>query len=374
MIFDIKKEAIELSQALIRRESISPNDGGCLDFIANYFRNLNLEVEFIDFGDVKNLYVKNGSEESLCFAGHVDVVPPGYTWTHDPFEAKIIDDVLYGRGAVDMKIGIACAMAVFKSILMKNPKAPLSMLLTSDEEALAENGLKKVVPRLKEKGEKFKFFLLGEPTCKSEPGDQIKIGRRGSVTAKIEFLGLQGHIAYPELADNPIPRIVKACSELMDLDFEDEDSVFGKSKIQLTSIDNNNDVENLIPGTGSVMFGIRFNPKQSFESIKSKVLEVLEKTAKPYLINWRFHGLPFVVDDSKLIGKLVNSIKSVTQKDVVFDAKGATSDGRFLTKLAPVFEIGLQEDLAHKIDERASLKDIKILCDIYGKIFNDFLV
>jgi succinyl-diaminopimelate desuccinylase len=366
---DMLEEVVNLSRLFIEAQSISPNDGGLLKFIADYLGFLGFQCEFFNFENVKNLYAKIGNDEKICFAGHVDIVPPGYTWRYDPYKGVIQNDILYGRGAVDMKVAIASALVSFKRIL-KNQKRSLALLLTSDEEALAEYGLKKVAPILKERGEKIKCFILGEPTCLKQAGDQIKIGRRGSVTARVQFLGQQGHIAYPELADNPIPSMVRTANELINLDFEDEDEVFGSTKLQITNLDTDNQVENLIPGSGLMMFGVRFNHKQTFESIKNKITAILNQTAQPYIITWRNHGSSFLVKDELLIEKVKDCIHKAVGIVPNCDAKGATSDGRFLTEIAPVFEVGLQEDMAHKVDESVSLEDINRLNKIYDQIFS----
>lgn len=360
------KELIELAQNLMRVKSVTPEDGGLIKWIGSWLEKLGFKSEYFEFGRVKNLYAKLGDGPYLCFAGHVDTVPPGYTWSHDPYSSTIEDGFLYGRGAVDMKAAIACAMMAFKNI--SNENKSLAFLLTSDEEGEAENGIKKVAPILKARNENIGLFILGEPTCDSKAGDKVKIGRRGSITAKIEFLGKQGHIAYPELADNPMPRLSNCLQELISLDFEDEDPVFGKSKLQVTAIETGNPTENLIPGIVSMMFGIRFNPKQTEESIKTKIENILNKHAKPYRAEWHFHGNPFLMHDEHIKLWLQHNIKEVCDINPIFDAKGATSDGRFLHSVAPVVEIGLHEDLAHKVDEKVGLNDLKILYEIYKKL------
>lgn len=369
------EETIKIAQDLIRMESVTPNDGGTLQYISEYLQQLGFEIEYINLHDVKNLYAKIGKGPYTCFAGHVDIVPPGEGWKHEtPYSGIIENGRLYGRGANDMKTTIACAMVAFKEALKTNPGLSLAMLLTSDEEAIAEYGLKTVVPILAERKEPFSLFILGEPSAHKQAADVVKIGRRGSMTAIAQIHGIQGHIAYPELAKNPIPIAVEIMQLLDTLDFEDDNDVFGKSKLQLTNCDAKNLAMNVIPGNCEIRFGIRFNPAQNEQSIKKKVEAIFEETTlkhrATYTIEWRFNGSPFICENQTLLTQLREIIKSVLKIDPIFDGKGATSDGRFLSKIGSVVEIGFQEDMAHKVDESVAISDIENILQIYCKIFS----
>jgi len=376
-------ETVELAQKLVRAESVSPSDGGTHAMIGEYLSTLNFSIENIDIADTKNLYAKIGSGPYLCFAGHTDVVPPGTGWKHgSPYSGIVEDGYLYGRGTNDMKTTIACALVAFKYILQQTPhevgpNQSLAILLTSDEEAIAEHGLKKVTPILKERNEPIKMFMLGEPTAKKQTGDTIKIGRRGSLTAVAKIFGVQGHIAYPELAKNPLPLAAKIASALDELDFQDDDQYFGKTRLQLTNIDSQNMAMNVIPGMVELRFGTRFNTQQTPETIKAKITKIFEEKCAEYgcmwEIEWRVNGYPFICKDQALLDAVAGIVNPIMQREhnmnTTFDAKGATSDGRFLSSLAPTIEIGFEEEMAHKVDERVKIDDIKLMLHIYSALF-----
>lgn len=367
------EEVLEISKKLIKAESITPNDGNMLEYISNYLKDLGFKCEFINFNNVKNLYAYcNEEQNSACFAGHIDVVPYGTNWKYAPNDPVIDNGYLYGRGTSDMKVSIAVAMVAFKYALKKNPMLSLSFLITSDEEADAVDGLQKVVPILLNRGLKFKCFILGEPSCDKKILDVVKIGRRGSITANLKIRGIQGHIAYPELADNPIHKSLKFLKELADLDFNDDDIYFGKSKLQITNFDAKNLAQNIIPENLFVNFGVRFNKNQTEESVKNKIIDLIEKHKLNYEINWKFHGNAFICEDKKLMQIMKEEIFKEVGYECIFDAKGATSDGRFLYVLGPVFEVGFQESMAHKVNERVLIDDINIIFKIYLNLFSKF--
>lgn len=372
----ILKEAVELSQHLIQAESISPSDGGLHKFIDQYLTNLGFEVENIDIGNVKNLYAKRGKGPYICFAGHTDVVPPGTGWKHDnPYSGIVEDGYLYGRGSNDMKVSTACAMVAFKYLIEKDNDISLAFLVTSDEEAAAQDGLKKVTPKLIDRGENIKMFILGEPASKESVADTVKIGRRGSMPGIARVYGQQGHIAYPELANNPIPGVMQLVLNLQSLDFNDYDEYFGPTRLEVIGVDSFNKTTNVIPQMVEIRWGIRFNQSQNEESLKKIVSAVFDNTLIKYGLNyeidWNFQGMPFICKDEKLLEALREQIESVTHKITMFDAKGATSDGRFLSKLAPCFEIGFEESMAHQIDEKVKVDDIQKLVQIYMNIFKN---
>ncbi len=369
-------ETIVLIQKFVQAESISPCDGRLHEIIADYLSQLGFEIEHMNIEDTKNIYAHTPSNSSgpyTCFAGHTDVVPTGEGWKHPPYSGAIENGYIFGRGTNDMKGTIACAMVVFKYLLQKNPNLNLAMLLTSDEEAIAEHGLKKITPILINRNEPINLFVLGEPTALQTAGDTVKIGRRGSISAIAKIFGIQGHIAYPELAKNPIPIALNIAKELDEIDFADDHKYFGKTRLQLTQIDAFNKAMNVIPGIVELRFGTRFNTNQNEDSIKNHIIPIFEKYCKKhdvaYEIVWSFNGSPFICENEKLIASLDSIISPILGKQVLFDAKGATSDGRFLSKLAQCIEIGFQEDMAHKVDECIKIDEIKQILQIYSEIF-----
>ena len=364
-------EVLIIAQKLISMPSVSPDDGGTLEYISQYLIALGFEMEMFEIGEVKTLYAKYGKGPYCCFAGHVDVVPPGPDWQDDPYCASIIGDSLYGRGTADMKVAIACAMVAVKEALNNFKEYSFAFLLTRDEEAAAQDGIKKVSRILKERNEDIRVFLLGEPTFENEILDTVKIGRRGSVTSKLKIVGQQGHIAYPHLAFNPIHNAIELLKDLMNLDFNDYIENFGSSKLQITNVDSFNSAMNVIPGTLEISFGVRFNSSQTEYSIKNKILTLIEKYGLSYEIVWYFHGNAFITQDEKILTWLQNSISKFGIQ-TKFDAKGATSDGRFLHDIAPVVELGFAENMAHKKDESVLIKDIEKLFFVYNNLFQDY--
>lgn len=368
----ILNEIIELAQILIRQESVSPSDGNLLQFIENYLRELGFSIEYFNFNETKNLYAKIGNNASFCFAGHIDIVPPGSGWKNDDaYSAHIENGNLYGRGTNDMKTTIACAMIAFKYALQKNPNSSLSILLTSDEEAAAVDGLQKVVPILQQRNEQIRVIILGEPASDKKIADIVKIGRRGSMTCVATVHGKQGHIAYPEHANNAVNIATKIALELDQIDFADENPVFGKSKLQMTNINAFNNAMNVIPGVCELRFGIRFNPAQNKESIKQKIEQIFTKYSQNYSLDWLFHGNAFVCNDERVFSWLEKSIQQSLQYSPQLDAKGATSDGRFLHVLAPCIEIGFQENMAHQVNECVAVDDIQKIYDIYDNLISN---
>lgn len=362
--------ALELAQDLIRFPSVTPDAAGSLSFIATFLENLGFETTHLPFGEVENLFAKRGEGSSkLCFVGHVDVVPPGDRtgWRVDPFAGVVQDGILWGRGAVDMKGAIACFLASVAQVLKTNPafQPPISLLLTSDEEGPAVDGVQRVMPWLQSQGEIPNFFLIGEPTGLETVGNEIKVGRRGSFTGKLTFQGEQGHIAYPSLADNPIPRLLACGHALASLDLDKGNAYFEPSRLEVTSVDVGNPVTNLIPAQASLRFGVRFNTQHHFEELEEKVREVCEAHAGDHQLTLTHHGDPFLTQAQGPIQSVVQAVQAVTGKAPVLGTSGGTSDGRFLTRLAPVIECGLPEDTIHQVNEHVQVKDLEKLYNIY---------
>lgn len=363
---NIHDRAIQISMQLLKFPTVTPADLGCMQYIADFLQNLNFHIHNLDKENIKNMFavykgLNHTNNKHICFAGHTDVVPTGDNWMYPPFTPTIENGFLYGRGTSDMKCTIACWLACLEFMHNNNQLSDkfTSVLLTSDEEAEAVNGLRTTVDFLN--NQKIDLFMLGEPTAINHAGDCVKIGRRGSVTAVIKIYGKQGHIAYPEFAQNPID-IADAIYYSVKEYFTNSDCFpFGPCRIERTSIDVGNMAENVIPGIAVLKFGIRFNPNYTMNMIKELIEKVCQEKCGQYELQISQHGNPFVTKDANIIEWL----KDILGTDVILDAKGATSDGRFLHHIAPVIECGFLEKQAHQVNEYVSLVDIEKMCNIY---------
>lgn len=349
------QKSIELITKLVSYPSITPIDAGCIDFIADYLDKLGFAVQWLNSGNIKNLYAKKGNGQ-LCFAGHTDVVPTGTGWLYDPFNCTKHEQHLIGRGTADMKGSIGCFLAILEH---NKHLTNISVLLTTDEEAQATHGLRTCIDFLKT--QPIELFLLGEPTSLQQAGDCFKIGRRGSVTFDLVIYGKQGHIAYPHFAINPIDLAEKVFAVIEKNLENTDDPRFGACKAVRTSIDVNNQAENVIPYAARMRFGIRLNKHHTCESVKKLVEQACTQVLDKFELTAHLHGNAFVIEDESLLQKL-----SQLFPNAIFDAKGATSDGRFLTHIAPVIECGFLENQAHQINEQISLADIERLLSIYS--------
>ena len=370
-----QRDTISLIQALVSCRSITPNPGNSYALLEAILRPLGFSCTQVRFGDVTNFYARLGqTEPHLCFAGHVDVVPPGdeAAWTYDPFGGTIADESIWGRGVADMLGGIACFVSATQRLLKTAPSpfGSLSFLLTSDEEGPATHGLQKMVPWLQDRGEIPGCFLVGEPT--GPVGELIKIGRRGSLTGTLQCYGTQGHIAYPEKADNPIPRLVRCVQELIQVPLDWAPCPdFPPSHLEITSIDVGNSVTNVIPATASARFGVRFNPLHTGARLQDTLQTLCDLHAGPHTLDLTIHGEPFLTQDTPWIETVIGAMKSVTGKVPRKDTGGGTSDGRFLIQLAPVIECGLPNTTIHQIDEHVSLKDLALLESLYEALLKE---
>ena len=370
---------VKLTQEIIRCPSITPDEAGVLDLVQKHLEQLGFTCERMIFHEegsaypVDNLYARRGtSAPNFCFAGHTDVVPIGdiKSWSHDPFAAKIKDGILYGRGAVDMKSGIACSIAAVSQFLKENPspKGSISFLITNDEEADAINGTEKVLKALDERGEKIDFCVLGEPTSTHKIGDTIKVGRRGSLSTVLTIKGKQCHAAYPERGDNPMPRLLKIMAMLQEKKLDDGADFFQPSNLEITSIETSSNAMNVIPEYAMVLFNIRFNTHHSPESLKSWITNCCEKAGGDYTLSFGKAGNAFVEDKSNLKNLVQESVQEVTGEEAVFNTAGGTSDARFIYKYCPVVEFGPLSKTAHQVDECISIQHIESLAKIYNKI------
>lgn len=383
-------DPVQLLQALIRCPSVTPHEAGVLSILEQFLTKIGFHVERPVFSDentedVENLYAKMGREgPHLMFAGHTDVVPPGAlgNWSHPPFEGVIDQGKLYGRGAVDMKGGIACFVAALARVLEKQPiKGTVSLLITGDEEGPALNGTVKLLKWAEQKGEKWTAALVGEPTSVKSVGDVIKIGRRGSLSGIITVKGYQGHVAFPERAANPLPLVSKLIQALTQTTLDQGTENFQPSNLELTTIDTGNSAVNIIPEQTIVRFNIRYNDLWTRETLMSEIekrLALVQPKDKcdqfPYYeLEWiPSLGDVFLTKNDKLVNTLSNTIKTVTGNRPECSTSGGTSDARFIKDYCPVVEFGLPGQTMHMVDECVSLDAMETLTVIYERFIVDF--
>lgn len=384
---DIKNPVTNL-QSLVRCASVTPAEGGALAALEAMLGPLGFGVErrvFHEEGtaDVENLYARLGSEgPHLMFAGHTDVVPPGHlsAWRRDPFAGDVVADELIGRGAVDMKGAIACfAAAVARHLERHGPPAgSISFLITGDEEGPAINGTAKLLDWAAGKGERWDAAIVGEPTNPDALGDMIKVGRRGSLSGKLVVKGVQGHVAYPHLADNPVRGMVRLLDVLMNEPLDGGTECFPASNLEVTSVDVGNTASNVIPARAQAVFNIRFSDAWSVETLQAEIHNRLDRAAEAapsnsavdYDLVWTERpSQSFLTRDERLIAMLGDAVRSVTGRTAALSTTGGTSDARFIKDHCPVVEFGLVGQTMHKVDERVPLGDLKTLTLIYG----DFL-
>ena len=377
---------ISLSKDLIKYPSITPIDAGIMKFLSKKLNSLGFKCKILEFKKgkgkpIKNLYARIGSKQpNLCYAGHTDVVPPGdyNSWTVNPFKPQIKKGHLIGRGANDMKSSIACFVSAVSIYLKNNKKfnGSISLLITGDEEGYATNGTKKVVEFLKKKKEKINFCIVGEPTNPKRLGEMIKIGRRGSLTGELQIFGSQGHVAYPQLSNNPINTLVKICSELKNKKLDKGNKNFQPSNLEFTSISVDNKAHNVIPATAKTRFNIRYNNIQTSIKLKKKINAIIKKLAKKnkckYKIDYLESGESFLTKPGRDIHLAKKIIKKVTKINPIFSTTGGTSDARFIKKIAPCLEFGLVNKTMHKVDECVSLRDLKNLKKIYLNFLQEY--
>ena len=381
-----KINELQLAKELIKFPSITPIDAGVMKFLEKKLKKLGFKTKLIEFKEknfkpVKNLYARLGNKSpNFCYAGHLDVVPPGNLkdWTVNPFRPSVKKGHLIGRGANDMKSSIAAFISAVSIFLNKNHEfnGSISLLITGDEEGEAVNGTKKVVDFLKKKKEKINFCLVGEPTNPNKLGEMIKIGRRGSLTGKLIIYGIQGHVAYPQKANNPSTTIVKILNELKNIKFDKGTKDFQPTNLEVTKININNDADNVIPGSAEATFNIRFNNKHSSSSIKKKLNKIFGKISKKnkskFRVKYRVSGEAFLTKPNKTTYMIQNTIKKITKIKPKLSTTGGTSDLRFIKTISPGLEFGLVGKTMHKVDEAVSLKDLKNLTKIYQNILQNY--
>jgi len=373
-------DGLELARALIRRPSVTPRDEGVLDVLQHALTSLGFVCERMTFTDahaapVDNLYARLGTAApNFCFAGHVDVVPVGDGWTVDPFAADVIDGHLYGRGAADMKSAIAAFVAAVARFVAATPNVPgsISLLITGDEEGDAVNGTVKMLARLKERGETLDACIVGEPTNPTKLGEMIKIGRRGSLTAKLTVYGTQGHSAYPHLADNPIPRLMKMLAAITDKSLDEGSAHFQPSTVAITTIDVGNTASNVIPGVAKAAFNIRFNDYHTGAALEDWLRKACDSIGGHYDLAVRVSGESFLTPPGHLSTVVSDAVRAVLNVTPELSTTGGTSDARFIKEACPVCEFGMVGISMHKADERCPVDDLKNLTAIYHKILDGY--
>lgn len=373
-------DTLQLAQTLIARRSVTPEDAGCIDVIAAALEPLGFACERISTNGVDNLWARRGSAAPLvCFAGHTDVVPTGPLehWASDPFAPTIKDGVLYGRGAADMKSSLAAFVAAIASFVGKNPRHPgsLAVLFTSDEEGPAVDGTVRVVEALARRGEKIDYCVVGEPTSVERLGDMIKNGRRGSLSANLVVKGVQGHVAYPHLARNPVHGIAAAIAELAETEWDRGNEYFPPTTWQVSNFNAGTGANNVIPGEAHIKFNFRFSTASTLESLQTRVVNILDRHGVPYDIEWRYDGRPYLTTRGDLVDAVARAIKKVTGIDTELSTSGGTSDGRFIADICPqVVELGPTNATIHKVNECIRLEELETLPKIYEQILVNLLM
>ena len=382
----LRLNELQLAKELIRFPSVTPVDAGVMSFLEKKLKKLGFKTKILEFKEkntkpVKNLYARLGNKSpNFCYAGHLDVVPAGNLkdWTVNPFKPSIKNGHLIGRGANDMKSSIAAFVAAVSTFIQKNKKfnGSISLLITGDEEGVAINGTKKVVEYLKKKKEKINFCLVGEPTNPNKLGEMIKIGRRGSITGKLTVIGVQGHVAYPNRANNPSTALVQILKELKGIKFDKGTKDFQPTNLEITKINIDNSADNVIPGLAYASFNIRFNNKHSSNTLKSKINKIVKKICNKnkskYKIEYNVSGEAFLTSPNETTYMIQNTIKKITKIKPKLSTTGGTSDARFIRKISPCLEFGLVGKTMHKVDEVVALKDLKKLTLIYSKILENY--
>lgn len=369
---------LDLAKQLIDLPSITPEDGGCQQLIAQRLEKLGFEIEFLQFGEVLNLWACTpGNGPLFVFAGHTDVVPPGPLgeWKTDPFTASEENGLLYGRGAADMK-GSLAAMVTATEAVMASGKLDgrLGFLITSDEEGIAVDGTVKVMQHLEKQGIKIDYCLVGEPSSSTKVGDTIKIGRRGSLSGKLTIQGVQGHVAYPQLAQNPIHDGLAALDSLSKIVWDEGNDSFPATSFQISNINAGTGANNVIPETMVVDFNFRYSTELDAEMIETRVEKVLQQEELNYRLQWHLSGEPFLTASGELIEVVCQSIKEVTGLDSDRSTAGGTSDGRFIAPSgAQLVELGPCNDSIHKVNEYTNIEELSQLSLIYQTILQKLL-
>lgn len=373
------QEVLALAQALISRPSVTPLDEGCQQLMANRLAAKGFNIEPMVFEDTTNMWARRGNSEPLfCFAGHTDVVPVGdlSRWHTPPFDPMVIDGYLHGRGAADMKGSLAAMVVATERFIDEHPdhNGSIAFLITSDEEGPFINGTTRVIDTLEARNEKITWSLVGEPSSTHKLGDIVKNGRRGSLTGNLTVKGIQGHVAYPHLADNPIHKAAPALDELARMKWDNGNEFFPPTSFQIANINGGTGASNVIPGALEVMFNFRYSTEVTADILIQRVLNILDAHGLDYEISWIFNGLPFLTGDGPLLDATEEAIKEITGIDTEPQTSGGTSDGRFIAPTgAQVIELGPVNATIHKVNECVKVDDIEQLAKVYQRILEKLL-
>jgi succinyl-diaminopimelate desuccinylase len=371
---------LELAKKLIACASVTPNDAGCQTILAQRLTAVGFQAEYMRFGEVENIWLRRGQRPPLfVFAGHTDVVPPGPQdkWLTDPFTPRIHNEMLYGRGAADMKGGLAAMVTASEQFITAHPDhwGSIAFLITSDEEGLAVNGTAKVVETLEARGEKIDYCLIGEPTSHRQIGDMVKNGRRGSLNGSLFLRGTQGHVAYPHLADNPIHRFAPALVELCTTEWDQGNKDFPPTTFQISNIRAGTGATNVIPGEMEVLFNFRYSTEVTHQQLQQRVAEILSQHGLKYEIDWALSGKPFQTKQGELITAVSQAIKDITSLEAELSTTGGTSDGRFIAPTgSQVVELGPINATIHKVNECVAVADLDKLSQIYNRVLEILLI
>ena len=371
---------LEFARTLIRQASVTPEDAGCQDLIAEALQPAGFKPDFLTYGEVRNVWLRRGQVHPLLvFAGHTDVVPTGpiEKWHHPPFDAVVQDNILHGRGAADMKGSLAAMVTGCLQFVANHPdhRGSIALLLTSDEEGPAVNGTVKVVEVLCNRKEIIDWCIVGEPTSREQTGDVIKNGRRGSLGGKLTIHGVQGHVAYPHLADNPIHRASDIVTRLATQTWDEGNEFFPPTTFQVSNLNSGTGATNVIPGQAEIDFNFRYSPESTVESIKKRVNALCQQVWTNYEIDWSKPNLPFQTQSGELVDAVSAAIYAVTGFTTELSTEGGTSDGRFIaTTGAQVIELGPVNRTIHQIDEQVAVADLDKLASIYQKLLENLLL
>jgi succinyl-diaminopimelate desuccinylase len=370
---------LELTHDLIARASVTPADEGCQDLMASRLSQMGFRVERLRYGNVDNLWARRGDGGPLlCFAGHTDVVPTGplEEWRSDPFKPAIREGLLYGRGAADMKSGLAAMLTATESFVAERAahRGAIAFLITSDEEGPSVDGTRRVIETLRERGERIDWCIVGEPSSETSIGDTIKIGRRGSLSGRLSVHGVQGHIAYPQFADNPIHSFAPALAELSTRLWDQGNEHFQPTTFQVSNLNAGTGAPNVIPGELKARFNLRYSPVQTLEQLKATVEEVLTRHKVKYTLEWYLSGEPFYTPPGPLSSAVCAAVRTVTGRQPLLSTGGGTSDGRFIAPMgAQVVELGVVNASIHKVNECVRIEDIDTLHAIYLQALRNLL-
>ena len=370
---------LELAKSLITKASVTPDDNGCQSIMIERLKKIGFEIHPLRFGDVDNFWATHGNSGPVfAFAGHTDVVPAGdeKAWNTGPFEPTIKDGYLYGRGAADMKGGLASMVTATENFINENPShnGTIAFLITSDEEGVAINGTVKVMDYLDESNQKIDYCLIGEPSSTAVTGDVMKNGRRGSLNGEINVKGKQGHVAYPHLAENPIHHVTSALNDLCNQEWDNGNDYFPATSFQISNIHSGDGVTNVIPGEAKVLFNFRYSTETTKEELKSKVHEILDAHNLNYSVDWFHTGYPFLTPKGELVSACISAVKEIKGITPELSTSGGTSDGRFIAKEGTqVIELGPVNATIHQVNESVLVQDLEDLSKIYYEVLSKIL-